>query len=100
MVTALTRKLLRDVMLLKGQLVTIALVVACGVASYVAAVGTYRSLSGSCARYYEEERMADVFATIDRAPEAVAAQIEEIDGVATVYTRVVERGTFPLDERK
>ena len=95
--TALTRKLLRDLVLLKGQLFTIALVVACGVASYVAAVGTWRSLAGSCARYYERERMADVFATLDRAPETAARRLEEIPGVGSVYTRVVERATFPLE---
>lgn len=94
---ALTQKLLRDVLLLKGQLVTIALVVACGVASYVAVVGTWRSLAGSCDRYYEQQRMADVFATLERAPESTARRVEEIPGVGAVYTRVVERATFPFE---
>jgi putative ABC transport system permease protein len=98
-VKALTRKLLRDLLLLKGQLVTIALVVACGVASYVSAVGTFRSLSGSCDRYYESQRMADVFATLDRAPESLARRLEEIPGVGSVYTRVVERASFPMEDR-
>ena len=100
MVSALSRKLLRDLVLLKGQLFTIALVVACGVASFVAAVGTYRSLEGSCRRYYEQERMADVFVTLDRAPESVARQLEAIPGVSAVYTRVVERALLPLEGRE
>lgn len=98
--SALSRKLLRDLVLMKGQLFTIALVVACGVASFVAAVGTYRSLESACRRYYEQERMADVFVTLDRAPDGIARELEAIPGVSAVYTRVVERALLPLENRE
>ena len=52
--TALNRKLLRDLSLMGGQAATIALVVACGIASYVSFRTTWRSLERSrnsyCAR--------------------------------------------------
>ena len=48
----LRRKLLRDLSALKGQLVTIALVVACGVAAFVATQSALRSLRDARARFY------------------------------------------------
>jgi hypothetical protein len=50
-IRALDRKLLRDLARLKTQAVAIALVVASGVASFVATVTTYRSLRVSEDRY-------------------------------------------------
>ncbi|WP_421997475.1 ABC transporter permease [Reyranella sp.] len=86
---ALDRKLLRDLMLVKGQAVTIGLVVACGIGVFVAALGTGASLVGSRARYYDQARFADVFATVERAPAALVARIAAIPGVADVEDRVV-----------
>jgi putative ABC transport system permease protein len=96
-VTALTRKLLRDLLLMKGQVITIALVVACGVASYVAAAGTFRSLSAARDVYYERYRFGDVFASAERAPDALARRVEEIPGVRTVHTRIVKRVSIPVE---
>ena len=89
MVTALTRMLLRDLWRLRGQLTATALVVACGVASFVAAWSTYQSLLYSQDTYYREFRFAEVFAQLKRAPESLAARIREIPGVAAVQTRVI-----------
>jgi putative ABC transport system permease protein len=89
MVSALHRMLLRDLWHLRGQALAAALVVACGVASFVAMRSTYLSLLHSQLTYYEAYRFADVFAQLKRAPEAVAEQIRSIPGVAAVRTRVV-----------
>lgn len=96
---ALHRKLLRDLWLMKGQVVTIALVVASGIASLVALQSTFRSLQRSLTAYYERQRMPDVFAQLERAPDAVAAQLEEIPGVARAYVRVVETVRVPISAR-
>ncbi len=87
--TALTRKLIRDLLHLRGQVIAISLVVACGVAVFVTTRTAYDSLLISQATYYADYRFADVFATLKRAPESVAARIAAIPGVAAVRTRVV-----------
>ena len=85
---ALNRKLWRDVWHLRGQVVAIALVVACGVAVVVTASTAYHSLVVSQATYYASYRFADLFAHVKRAPEAVAARLAAIPGVAAVQTRL------------
>ncbi len=96
MVSALDRKLLRDLSRLKGQVITIALVVACGIASFAAMRSTWHSLIDSRDAYYERYRFGDVFAHLERAPESLAERIEAIPGVARVYTRVVEAAVLPM----
>ncbi|RZO52035.1 MAG: FtsX-like permease family protein [Sandaracinaceae bacterium] len=96
MLSALDRKLFRDLGTLRGQVLTIALVVAAGIATYVTLRGTYSSLFASRDAYYERQRMADVFATAKRVPRSVARRIERLDGVARVYPRVSELVYLPF----
>lgn len=96
--SALDRKLVRDLGHLRGQIISIALVVACGIASFVLMQSTFTSLQGSRAMYYERYRFADVFAHLKRAPEALGAQIAEIPGVSRAHTRVVEAVMLPLED--
>ena len=96
MVSVLDRKLLRDLMRLKGQALTIALVVAVGVANYITLRSAWRALGDSKAAYYEEYRFADVFARLKRAPDSVAEQLGEVSGVASVYPRIVEEVLLPI----
>ena len=96
MVGALDRKLWRDILRLKGQVITISLVVAAGIAAYVTLRSTWASLTDSRDTYYERYRFADVFATLKRAPESVGRRIEAIDGVAVAYTRVVHTISLPM----
>jgi putative ABC transport system permease protein len=98
-VSALNRKLLRDLVHLKGQVVTVALVVACGIAGYVAFQSTWDSLEHSKRAYYERYRFADAFVRLKRAPEWVAGRLEAIPGVAMVHTRVVQTINLPLPGR-
>ncbi|HEX6142319.1 MAG TPA: ABC transporter permease, partial [Geminicoccaceae bacterium] len=85
---ALDRKLLRDLVRLRGQVLAIALVLAAGVATVVLAVGTMRSLDETRRVYYERHRFADVFADVKRAPESLLERIAAIPGVAAVETRI------------
>ncbi|MEA5574150.1 ABC transporter permease [Calothrix sp. UHCC 0171] len=86
---ALDKKLIRDLLRLRGQIIAIALVVACGIASFVSMLSAYESLKLSQATYYQEYHFAQVFAQLKRAPESLTAQIREIPGVAQVQTRVI-----------
>jgi putative ABC transport system permease protein len=96
MVSALDRKLLRDLSRLKGQVITIALVVACGIAAFVTMRSTWHSLIDSRDAYYERYRFGDVFAHLERAPDSLGERIEALPGVARVYTRVVEGALLPM----
>jgi putative ABC transport system permease protein len=89
-VTALDRKLVRDLWQLKGPAIAIGMVMACGVATFVMSLCTQGSLSRTLEAYYERYRFAQVFAHLKRAPDSVAARIAEIPGVARVQTRVIE----------
>lgn len=99
MVSPLDRKLLRDLLSLRGQVVTIALVVACGISSYVTLRSAYDSLVFSRDQYYSQFRFADVFAALKRAPRSVQAELEAIPGVQRVETRVVERVLVPMPDQ-
>ena len=93
---ALDRKLISDVIHLRGQVVAITLVVACGVAAFVAMRSTYNSLLSSQQTYYESYRFADVFAQLKRAPDSIAANITSISGVAKAEFRVVADVTLDV----
>ena len=86
---ALTRKLWRDLWHMRGQAVAVALIVASGIASFVTARSAYDSLEVSCREYYRDYRFAEVFASLKRAPLAVASRIAQIPGVEAVEPRVV-----------
>ena len=94
--TALHRKLLRDLVRLRGQAITIGLVVAAGVSAYVAEHSAWTSLKTSRDAYYDRYRFADVFARLERAPDAVRDRLAASPGIATVHTRVVERATLVM----
>ncbi|MPY86849.1 MAG: FtsX-like permease family protein [Luteitalea sp.] len=88
-VSALNRKLLRDLVAMKGQATAIALVIAAGMTMFVTFLSNFDSLRRTQQAYYERQRFADVFASLKRAPEQLAARIAAIPGVAQVETRVV-----------
>ena len=92
---ALDKKLVRDLFRLRGQVVTIALVIACGIAQLVAFVTLYRSLEASRDTFYADTRFADLFVHVDRAPRSLLARVAEIPGVAQLDGRVT--GDFRLE---
>ena len=87
--SALTRKLLRDLWRLRGQVASIAAVLACGVMMVVSMYGNLRTVEQAVDGYYARYHFADVFASATRVPAPVAARIADIPGVAVVTPRVV-----------
>ena len=85
---ALDRKLLRDLLHLRGQVLAIAAVIMGGVATLVMSLATYDSLVLTRDRFYAEHRFADVFARLKRAPEPVALRLAALPGVERLETRV------------
>ena len=88
MLSHLDRKLWRDLRRMKGQAIAVALVMACGLAMMIMARSLIFSLESTRQEYYEANRFAEVFAHLKRAPNALAAQVSEIPGVATVQTGI------------
>ena len=88
-IPALHRKLLRDVWHTRSQGLAIALVIAAGVAMFVAYFSAFDSLRLAQQTYYDRLRFADVFVSAKRVPLHVIDDLAEIPGVAQVMPRVV-----------
>lgn len=96
MISHLDRKLWRDLRRLKGQVLAVALVMACGLAMMIMARSLIYSLDSTRREYYEANRFADVFAQLKRAPNSLAAQVAKIPGVATVQTGISSQVTLDI----
>jgi putative ABC transport system permease protein len=87
--TALDRKLLRDLKRLWSQALTLALVVAAAVAGFITTYSAYDSLQYSRDRYYAVGQFADLFADLKRAPDRVMQQLAQVPGIASLEATVV-----------
>ena len=92
----LQRKLLRELLRLKGQMLAVAAVVACGISVFVSMSSVQYSLEASRARYYSRYRFADVFMQVKRAPEFYLETVRRIAGVASVNSRIVADVTLDV----
>lgn len=95
--SALDRKLVRDLGGLLGQGITISLVVGAGIGGFIALRATFTSLQDSQAQYYEQYRFGHVFAQAERAPLNLIPRLEAIPGVALAYPRLVEPVRVPVE---
>jgi putative ABC transport system permease protein len=84
--TALHRKLLRDLRLMWSQALTIALVVASGIGGFITSLSAVDSLALARDRFYAQAHFADVFGSVKRAPLALEATLRALPGVADVQT--------------
>lgn len=89
MISILDRKLWRDLLRLWAQVLAIGLVLGCGVATILIAVGASRSLEETRSAFYDRYRFGTVFASLTRAPLALYQAIGRIEGVSAVELRVV-----------
>lgn len=96
MLDPLDRKLLRDLSRMKGQVVAVSLVMACGLAMMIMTRSLILTLESTRSTYYQKNAMADVFATLKRAPLSAAERLKTLPGVAGVETRVVVDVTIDL----
>ena len=94
--SGLDRKLWRDLLHLRGQVVAIMVMVACGAMSFVAMRATWQALLESQESYYAAYRFGDLFAQLKRAPESMRGRVEQIPGVAAVQLRVVAEVTIDV----
>lgn len=87
--SSLNRKLVRDLWAMKAQALAIALVIAAGIAMFVAYLSNFDSLQGTRDRYYQAQRFADAFAAAVRVPDRVRAELQSIEGVTDIEARIV-----------
>jgi putative ABC transport system permease protein len=95
-VKALERKLLRDLWLMKSQIVTVALVVGSAFAGFAGSLATYESLVDARESFYESSRFGHVFADLKRAPRALERRLSEIPGVSAAEATVVFDATLDV----
>ncbi|MCK8516004.1 ABC transporter permease [Methylonatrum kenyense] len=84
----LRRKLLRDLLTLRGQILAIAVVIGAGVMTLILGVTTLSALSLTQERFYQERGFAEVFADLTRAPESLLPRLAEIPGIDRIESRV------------
>ena len=94
--TSLNRKLVRDLWSLKTQVVSIALVIACGIGGFIGSFSTHGSLLWSRDNYYAGARFPHVFATAKRVPVSMLERIRGIPGVVEVEARVVREAQLSI----
>lgn len=97
MIKAVDRKLLRDLWRLKGQVISIAFVIASGVALLVMSLSTYEALRVTSDAYYERYRYGHVFATVKRAPTHLDERIRALQGVQSTQLRISMQAVLDID---
>lgn len=96
MLTPLDLKLLRDLGRMKGQVVAVSLVMACGLAMMIMTRSLLMTLEQTRDAYYQSHRMADVFGTLKRAPLSLGERLLRVPGVAALELRVVRAAVLDL----
>ena len=81
---------------MKGQVLAVSLVMACGLAMMIMTRSLILSLDSTRDAYYSENRFAQVFARLKRAPNAVREQLAAIPGVAAVQTGIAIQVTLDV----
>ncbi len=94
----LMRKTLRDFRAARAQSFALMVIVALGVASYIALVGSYRDLKRSYDRTYETLHFADVTFSVAEAPLAVADELRGVTGVTAVTPRLIRDTGYELPD--
>lgn len=92
----LDRKLLRDLWRIKGQAMAIGAVIGVGVLMLVMMTGLVTSLEETRNAYYERYRLADIFASVTRAPDRLIADLAAIPGVSAAEGRVTGSALIDL----
>lgn len=85
---AINRKLWRDLFLMRGMVLVIALMITCGAATYITFLSTLDSLQQTQQTYYQDYSFGHIFASLKRAPRTVLSPIREIEGVNRVEPRI------------
>jgi putative ABC transport system permease protein len=92
-------KTVRDLRASLAQSIALIVIVMLGVASFAATVAAYRDLDTSYNRTYDNLLFADVTFAVQAAPQAVAGELRDVEGVEAVFGRLVIDTGLELPER-
>ena len=98
--SSLDRKLIRDMLHMKGQVIAICAVIGCGVGTFIMSLTALAALQTTQAKYYDDYRFARIFSGLKRAPLTVVPRIERISGVSQVQPRIVRDVTLDVPTLK
>ena len=85
---AIDKKMLRDLLNMRGQVIAIVFVIIAGISVYVSMASLGNTLQDTLDSYYSEFEFADGFASVRRAPEGLAERLRDVPGVNQIETRV------------
>ena len=94
----LNKKVIREILGLKAQSITIALVVASGIAMFIASRTAYDSLWEARDRFYAKTLFAEGFASCKPAPEILLRRIRNIPGIQDVRARIKQESVIDFPE--
>lgn len=92
----LDRKVLRDLWRMKLNVAAVSLVLGCGVAIFIMAVGMRETLEQARLRYYAQRNMADIAVSLVRAPISLARPLSALPGVAAIEARITGYATLDI----
>ncbi|MGE5583232.1 MAG: FtsX-like permease family protein [Bacillota bacterium] len=95
----LLKKIFRDIREAKGQFISILLVIIIGVAFFTCLNSALRNLEFASEKYFTAYRLADLWASFQRAPESVLNRIKNFPGVKQVTGRVVSDVLITIDRQ-
>src|SRR5687767_6941654 len=96
MLSHLDRKLGRDLRQMQGQVLAVALVMACGLTMLIMARSLIYSLESTRSQYYQAHHFAEVFAQLKRAPNSLMEQARAIPGVAVAQSGISAQITLDI----
>lgn len=94
--TGLHRKLLRDLITLRSQVLTISVLIVGGISVLVSSWSSYQSLELSLNSFYQDYKFADVFSEVVRSPMTVAEKVSRLPGVERLETRIIKEGLIDV----
>lgn len=95
--STLTLKAWRDTMAHKGQFISLIVLVALGIMSYVTFQNGYYDLKSSLDEAYSRLRFADFTIRVERMPLSAARVVERVDGVMAARVRTITDVGLELD---
>ena len=94
----LNKKVIRELIALKSQSITIALVVASGIAIFIASGSSYDSLWDAREKFYNNTHFAEGFASSKPAPEILERRIRNIHGIQDTRMRILRESVIDFPE--
>ncbi|MCC5881001.1 MAG: ABC transporter permease [Idiomarina sp.] len=95
--SALHRKLGRELLQFAGQIIAIASVIAAGVLVLVITTSNYQSIADSRQQFYQQYRLADLFVYVNRVPQQVLQRVAQLPDVSTVEGRIETLARFEVE---